>query len=1113
MRHLITLEDISRLARACNADRSIAASLIAEAERQDIKPKIGDALFIAITQDDTPAGYDTLLDGGEWAQSDGTARWLTGLRTAAAYYAYARIIRDGNIQSTRYGAVVKTEDNSADAERSERMRQYREAFAAADGYMTEVLDYLRQNACMFPEYQTKTFKANRTIIRTLDGCQQRRKSRYSDNTPTVIAGQQGPKGDQGETGPQGPKGDQGETGPQGPKGDTGDAFTYADFTPEQLKELTGPQGPKGDQGETGAQGPQGDQGETGPQGDQGETGPQGPKGDPGDTGPQGPKGDPGDTGPKGPKGDPGDTGPQGPKGDPGDTGPQGPKGDPGDTGPQGPKGDPGDTGPQGPKGDQGETGPQGPKGAKGEDGKAFTISGYYESLSALQAAVATPEDGVAYGVGTAAPYDIYVWDAVGKQWVNNGAIQGPKGDTGDPGPQGEPGYTPVKGTDYFTEADKQEIEQAAAALVDVPKASNATPKMDGTASAGSQNTFSRSDHVHPRQDVYENQIRPSIFGRQGSVTLIDAAKGAPFRANRGELCSAAGITVDYSRDAGITWATYELSDSYKKSLLSSQGSPGIYIGGPELCEDYTKALVRVTLCGYKMGLYINLSRILINISTFGAQNCKVVLEYSKQDAPDEYIEKQEFIISGWSGWNSIPVASRNFGSDLPGRYYNLRLTFSIGGVSPNIQYSSRLMISAILLYGTDVWTTPNFISKYDHLYSWDMEGNAQFPADVQATKFVGNGSQLTGIVTSVNGKTGVVTIESLKGDPGETGPQGPKGDTGKTGPQGPKGDTGETGPQGPKGDTGETGPQGPKGDTGETGPQGPKGDPGDTGPQGPQGPKGYPGDPGEPGPQGPKGDPGDTGPQGPKGDPGDPGIETYDIGWLLNLIATSGSSIVTLTAEQFNEVKAAVDAGKIFVAYRNVYSSGISIDGGDTSIVLATLSGGGTVTTLFVISRNGTYNASLRAEQIATQNDLSGFAKASDVPKKTSQLTNDSGFLTEHQSLDGYARKREVVKTIPSTIGYGTSDVADTPSIELAADKFHIIGRCTGLTLTLPAGADMDGQEYCCQFYVANSQYTLTVPADVRWQNGEVPTFEGNTCCQLVIVNNCATIGVFKASS
>lgn len=43
--------------------------------------------------------------------------------------------------------------------------------------------------------------------------------------------------------------------------------------------------------------------------------------------------------------------------------------------------------------------------------------------------------------------------------------QGPKGDTGDigpQGPQGEPGvdgHTPVKGTDYWTAADKEEIVQ------------------------------------------------------------------------------------------------------------------------------------------------------------------------------------------------------------------------------------------------------------------------------------------------------------------------------------------------------------------------------------------------------------------------------------------------------------------------------------------------------------------------------------------------------------------------------------------------------------------------------------------------------------------------------
>lgn len=88
------------------------------------------------------------------------------------------------------------------------------------------------------------------------------------------------------------------------------------------------------------------------------------------------------------------------------------------------------------------------------------------------------------------------------------------------------------------------------------------------------------------------------------------------------------------------------------------------------------------------------------------------------------------------------------------------------------------------------------------------------------------------------GDTGPQGPQGLKGDTGSQGPQGlqgPKGDTGPQGLQGPKGNTGETGPQGPqgpKGDTGETGPQGPKGDTGETGPQGPQGPKGDTGADG-----------------------------------------------------------------------------------------------------------------------------------------------------------------------------------------------------------------------------------------------------------------------------------------
>lgn len=106
-------------------------------------------------------------------------------------------------------------------------------------------------------------------------------------------GEPGEKGDQGEPGPQGPqgevgpagadglpgkdgapgakgeKGDPGEAGPQGPKGE---AFTFSDFSAEQLESLRGPRGLPGKDGADGAKGDKGDPGERGPQGPKGEPG-------------------------------------------------------------------------------------------------------------------------------------------------------------------------------------------------------------------------------------------------------------------------------------------------------------------------------------------------------------------------------------------------------------------------------------------------------------------------------------------------------------------------------------------------------------------------------------------------------------------------------------------------------------------------------------------------------------------------------------------------------------------------------------------------------------------------------------------------------------------------
>lgn len=200
-----------------------------------------------------------------------------------------------------------------------------------------------------------------------------------------------------------------------------------------VSELKGEAGPQGIPGADGAQGPKGDPGPQGIPGEKGEAGPQGPRGE---TGPQGERGLKGDAGPQGV---PGEKGADGAKGDTGPQGERGPQGIPGA------QGIPGETGPQGERGPQGPKGDKGDPGQKGETGSGFVVKGYYGTVSALQTSVKNPAVGDAYGVGASEPYDIYIYDGVTRTWINNGPLQGAKGDPGPKGDKGEPGEQGPKG--------------------------------------------------------------------------------------------------------------------------------------------------------------------------------------------------------------------------------------------------------------------------------------------------------------------------------------------------------------------------------------------------------------------------------------------------------------------------------------------------------------------------------------------------------------------------------------------------------------------------------------------------------------------------------------------
>lgn len=110
------------------------------------------------------------------------------------------------------------------------------------------------------------------------------------------------------------------------------------------------------------------------------------------------------------------------------------------------------TGPEGPQGPRGPQGPQGVQGPKGDAGTGLDILGTYTSVEALQSAVTTPAQGDMYNVGETAPYNVYMWDTTnGGEWLNQGQLQGAKGEQGPQGiqgpigPQGEQGVQGPQG--------------------------------------------------------------------------------------------------------------------------------------------------------------------------------------------------------------------------------------------------------------------------------------------------------------------------------------------------------------------------------------------------------------------------------------------------------------------------------------------------------------------------------------------------------------------------------------------------------------------------------------------------------------------------------------------
>ena len=173
------------------------------------------------------------------------------------------------------------------------------------------------------------------------------------------------------------------------------------------------------------------------------------------------------------------------------------------------------------KGPQGPAGKMGAKGADGADGKNFMVLGYYETLSALNAAVPSPGAGDTYGVGTEPPYAFYMYDPTISNWRYVGNLQGPAGPTG--------------GEDNFVRYD------AAQTLTDEQKAQART-----NIGADTVQGAVRYDAAQTLADAQKKQARANIAAAPDGFGLGANGYPNPYTVITGE-------TIDTLNESGLFW--------------------------------------------------------------------------------------------------------------------------------------------------------------------------------------------------------------------------------------------------------------------------------------------------------------------------------------------------------------------------------------------------------------------------------------------------------------------------------------------------------------------------------------------------------------------------------
>lgn len=233
----------------------------------------------------------------------------------------------------------------------------------------------------------------------------------------------------------------------------------------------------------------------------------------------------------------------------------------------------------------------------------------------------------------------------------------------------------------------------------------------------------------------------------GEVSPIGMSLSNEHSANRIAYINGASLYFEYSSDSGSSWTNYGYSDAIKSQFCTT--SYGVPIGRTSFSTNYsTSSRTRITLTaqnGTTGFVYTNPRKMLINISSSGGMQVLVETRTgTNYQGGGAWSTFGTYTLSGWSGWNDIPLilGTLGGGTSQTNNNWQLRLTFIM--TSFNSSYPTTAQVSAIRIYGENSWQTTSNMGATGHLYSYDASQNAVFPANVK----INNGKQVGYLTTT-----------------------------------------------------------------------------------------------------------------------------------------------------------------------------------------------------------------------------------------------------------------------------------------------------------------------------------------------------------------------------